>query len=1262
LCPNSLPGCPDQKWNLRFINHEQYMNKTQRIAALCFLVFLSISIGIDSYNNQEAHLRGYAEKLSDYIAQKEAFVKATFERKEEIWDQVIELDPETVSETDSILASLERISSLPISLYFYKNDSLVFWSNSRVAPSLYPKGMANQADNVPYLTRLKNGYFLFYKEEFSKGPDERYAVAYVPVKNAFRLESSYLENGFPTEEPIPAEVEISFQPTDFPVLGTNNLPLFYLEANEPFKDAPRQKWLLLFMCLTFLSVATLINSVARRIVQRFRPWLGAAFLIVTIAILRFITLQLSLSEKFSNLEIFSRAFYTPVLNYSLGDLLLDILLLLWLMVFFHREFKVKQMVQISRPWQYMLTTLNYFSVILGILMVTSVFKSLVLDSGVTFDFDNVFQLNIYSIFAIFGVIFLLFALFLFSHRMMLTIQKTGLPRKWRMASLVTSLLVSLPVIYFTDLNLPFIRVVMGASIYILLFDLYIDNKSPSLVWLGIWLLFFASSSAAILFKYNEDKDIITRYQYAQELSNWRDSIAEREFEKLVYEVEKDSLLRYYLFQYEAPDRSLMVQRRIDNIYSDFNYLFNIYSYKNQIVPSLDTVLQKGIFGEMNMDLAAQYDSGEKSGREDIYMKREPGQMMSYMAKVSFNGKKEGGEPYHLYLKAQKRLREPSMVYTELILTQYFKNLKNLDFYDYTIFENGKMVEYSGRAFEHSLKEFSLPEDKQFGVFIIEGRSELIFKADNGTTIVIGRQVRNLLKAISLFSYLFVLLAVTVFFIAIVNTFTRVLPEVLKLTVWKKPSLKNKIQLAIILTIVTSFVMIGWVTVIYFRNTSNDYHENRLLRKLSSVLADAEHEIQIRMEAGEKDMDLGQLVQSLAPIHRMDINVYDLSGNLITSTELDIYNKGIVAPKMGSVAYWALSRFNRNDKIQEEGIGKLEYKSAYVPLRQPNGKIMGYIGLPYYSKQRNLRDDVYEFMGTLLNVYVFLLLIASGIAILVANNITKPIAVIGERFRRFKLGTPEPLVWNSKDELGELIDDYNRMIAQVDDYTEKLKKSEREGAWRIMAQQVAHEIKNPLTPMRLSIQYLQRALKNDPEHATQLFERVSKTLMEQIESLVQISTAFSNFAKMPKPNNKPLWINDLVESVYLLFAENKKVEINMFLPEKKYQVFADKNQMMRVLNNIISNAIQAIPDERNGKIDISVFEKEENVVIKVSDNGIGIAEDMQDKVFAPHFTTRSSGMGLGLAMCKDIVEMGGGKIYFKTVPHKGTDFFVEIPKL
>jgi nitrogen fixation/metabolism regulation signal transduction histidine kinase len=402
------------------------------------------------------------------------------------------------------------------------------------------------------------------------------------------------------------------------------------------------------------------------------------------------------------------------------------------------------------------------------------------------------------------------------------------------------------------------------------------------------------------------------------------------------------------------------------------------------------------------------------------------------------------------------------------------------------------------------------------------------------------------------------------------------------------------------------------------------------------------------------------VTDVYPIHRNDINIYDLQGNLITSSEMEIFNKGIVGHRMESVVFLIFNKLNQEEVIVQERIGDLNYKSAYVPLRLPNEEKLGYLELPYYAKSRNLRDDVTDFMGTLLNVYVFLLLIASLIAIIVANSITKPISVIGERFRRFKLGSNEPLHWEGKDELGALITDYNRMIQQVEESTDKLKKSEREGAWRVMAQQVAHEIKNPLTPMKLSIQYLQYALKSNPDNVIPLIDKVARTLAEQIDNLSQIATAFSDFAKMPKTENKPLDLKSLLESVHTLFLENEQVEINAQLPKSPLYVFADKNHLLRVFNNLISNAIQAIPDDRPGKIDLYLYREGDKAIVKVSDNGKGIADEMKDKVFIPHFTTRSSGMGLGLAMCKDIVEMAEGKIYFHTVVGTGTDFFVELP--
>lgn len=213
----------------------------------------------------------------------------------------------------------------------------------------------------------------------------------------------------------------------------------------------------------------------------------------------------------------------------------------------------------------------------------------------------------------------------------------------------------------------------------------------------------------------------------------------------------------------------------------------------------------------------------------------------------------------------------------------------------------------------------------------------------------------------------------------------------------------------------------------------------------------------------------------------------------------------------------------------------------------------------------------------------------------------------------------------------------------------------------MAKQVAHEIKNPLTPMKLSIQYMLHAYQSNPNNIKPLIERVSKTLIEQIDSLAQIANEFSNFAKMPKAENTQFLLNDLVVSVHNLFAnERQDMDISLYLPDSAYFVYADKKHLTRVLNNLIKNAIQAIPSDRKGRIDVRLKQEEEKVIIKVSDNGVGISEEMRDKVFVPNFTTKSSGTGLGLAISKNIIEAVSGRIYFDTEVGLGTDFYVILP--
>jgi nitrogen fixation/metabolism regulation signal transduction histidine kinase len=236
-----------------------------------------------------------------------------------------------------------------------------------------------------------------------------------------------------------------------------------------------------------------------------------------------------------------------------------------------------------------------------------------------------------------------------------------------------------------------------------------------------------------------------------------------------------------------------------------------------------------------------------------------------------------------------------------------------------------------------------------------------------------------------------------------------------------------------------------------------------------------------------------------------------------------------------------------------------------------------------------------------------------------------------------------------------------MIVKLDESADLLALTEREMAWREMAKQVAHEIKNPLTPMRLSIQHLQHAMQNaDPIESRQLVQRVGITLIEQIDNLSRIAAEFSTFAKMPKPQNEKIILNDLVASVHDLFKKRDDMDFNLYVPIDEIYVNADKSHLLRVLNNLIKNAIQAIPASRKGVIDIKLEKKGERAVLQVKDNGKGISKEMREKVFYPNFTTKTSGTGLGLAISKNIIESFGGRIYFETEENVGTTFYFELP--
>jgi signal transduction histidine kinase len=1353
------------------------MKRRTYYAIAAVLLFFGLGAALDFGVSKEDHLASYARRIERSLHKKESEINSLLSDTAFIFRQLRGLEHLPTDSQDVDLAHLLELTKKQYNIRLYDKDSLVFWLNNRAYLSAEQAEVLISEPVKVRLLKLPNGYFELIKQRLSQ---DIVALAMIPIKREFSRKSEFLPNEFVTDDfPIPDDVFLKESGGDFVIKSMDGVPLAWLDATGPAKDKMNLQLVFFIYILGFIFIGVLINDLAVQLVKRFQPWVGAAFVLGCVIFIRYLTIQVGFSQHFASFQTFSKVFTDPILEgvSSLGELLINIVLLVWMMVFFNREFQVKEFSHPSLAVRFGLTALNFFSVNLGMLMVCSIFKSIILDSSIVFDFENVFNLNSQSVLAMIGVVLLLLAFFLFSHRMMQAIYKVGLSQNWRLGAVAVSLVAAVPVVIYGDLKLPVIYFLTAALIYLIVFEFFVEVRSLTLQWLVGWLMLFSLLTAMLLYKYNGDKDYIRREEYAKALASYQDKQAEEGLVEMGNLLLSDSSLYMWnlLTDYYKDDiipkeeaRDIMDAQFGTNKYLLHNYKFTIFGYNRETAEIALTEQEKS-FGEMENEFIQSYSTGSPILRFKPEKTRDPGYLLRLDLKTS--------HPLTIFVMFKRSFSTPSKVYTEMLLDKKYKNLTELDNYDYGIYQNDTLVEDRNKTYPKLINDTLPPEGQVTIAKRTSTRSELLYHAPNNIAIKIGRETGGYIKPLSLFSYVFTLLTLAILLFGGINYFTNALPGPLNFFRTTKPSLRNQFQFWVISMVLFSFLGIGFVTVWYFQKSSNDYHKGRLDRKVTSALASVNYEIkawhkehqreweqekrneskkgsneyererererkmaterdgasdrymsererekererqfkqkeeaiserereeqatatepQKPLSLSERDKDLemsetkrftikldnphheltvgedeeldafslSSLIPLVSEVHRLDVNIYNLEGDLMSSSEEDIFKGGIVSNKMGAYAYVILHDLGFERCDQDESIGNLNYTAAYQPLKDMEGKTLAYMGIPYYAQHRELRSEVTDFMSTLLNVYVFLLLIAGGLAIVIANSITKKLTELGNSLHRLRLGGNEPIVWRRKDEIGDLVEAYNRAVRKIEESSLLLAQSERDGAWREMAKQVAHEIKNPLTPMKLSIQYLLHAYQSnpDPQSIGPLIKRVSGTLVEQIESLAQIATEFSNFAKMPQPENIQFSLNDLASSVHHLFKnERPDMNISLELPKVDFEVYADRNHVTRVINNLLKNAIQAIPEDRKGQIKISLYQQENKAILKVVDNGTGIPPEIQEKVFSPNFSTKNSGTGLGLAICKSIIEGFKGDIYFETEMDKGTIFYVELP--
>ena len=480
---------------------------------------------------------------------------------------------------------------------------------------------------------------------------------------------------------------------------------------------------------------------------------------------------------------------------------------------------------------------------------------------------------------------------------------------------------------------------------------------------------------------------------------------------------------------------------------------------------------------------------------------------------------------------------------------------------------------------------------------------------------------------------------------------------------KKLSLRSRIFIAMILLVLLASVLIAAVTIYQYNEEARDYHKERLERKEKAIrksIASTIEKTTYPVTTENIPLIFKDAIFDIDAIHNLQINLYDLDGQLLKSSKRIIYRdtteQCLDAEVLNTLAHTVEHRYVK--KIEENG---QTFQSSYSYITDKKFKNLAILNLPYLENDDFLNKELNEFLLRLGYAYLAMILAAIVFAYFISKYITKSLKTISDKMNETRLEKRNKKIQieATSEEIETLVNSYNSMIDELEASAVKLATSEREQAWREMAKQVAHEIKNPLTPMRLSVQSFQRKFNPEDENIHQKVTEYSNTLIQQIDTMSSIASAFSNFAKMPAQKSEELNVVYIVRLALDIFNEHY---ITFEAETEAIIAKLDRTQLIRVVTNLVKNGIQALPEgQLDPKIKVKVFTEGNYVKITVEDNGSGILEENKPKIFEPKFTTKTSGMGLGLAMVKNIVETYDGSITFVSQQGKGTTFTVAFPK-
>ena len=754
------------------------------------------------------------------------------------------------------------------------------------------------------------------------------------------------------------------------------------------------------------------------------------------------------------------------------------------------------------------------------------------------------------------------------------------------------------------------------------------------------IIFIAIALIAItvfVHRRNENRENAEMERFAQIIADETDEDFEQTTTDIIEKIKNDDLFNSWVNDDNLPSDDSILSY-LDSKYF-YNDLFDYYNKTLIVCDSSSIIVQY----DMGVNCEAIYKSVLAESlqiNENLYRKDDSTSDIYYIVKVKLN------DWQNLYIEFyNQKIFNKFSVYADSTKLQnlLIPNLKN---YSIAIYNNDILhYKFGNYLFPNNINNFIAKED---GIHKGENYKHLILNdLENQKTVVVTIESVRWLRYATPFSIIFIVILLTYFLYSYLKNGRK--------SIFKQ-SFHGKMQLMILIILALVFFSIGIVSYLFLRNNVMKKTQITQYKQANIIRNNLEQNIAEYGVSGLNDL---VMIWNLSDSFFCDINIYDNNGFLINSSMAVI----MFGDTINKAAYRNIVDEEAGYFVQTEYYKGEKNTSYYFPILDENNELAGILNVIYFDFNSEYDDQLSNFVINYINIILVLFGISAVIVIFITRKTLKPLKIIEEQMGKISLdGTNEPIDFKGHDEIGALVQQYNNMCRQLEIAANKLARNERENAWREMARQVAHEIKNPLTPMQLNIEYLQILWdRKDPKFGDN-FKQTLASLLEQIETLSRIATAFSNYAKLPDNSPTSFDLSELLKSTIKLYDVEKNISITLNYNEKEnWTMFADRNNLGRVFGNIIKNAIQAI-GTNNGHIELTLNKLGERYIIKISDNGCGISDEDKAKIFYPNFTTKSSGMGIGLSLSQNIIQAIGGNISFTSEKGIGTVFTIDVPIL